>query len=304
MKPIIFRRNSLRIILLLLISSCLNKSFAQDDLMKILGTDTTNLYGPVSATFKTTRIINVQSLETLGKRTLDFRISHRFGDWSTGSYNFYGMDGPASIRLALEYSYDGRLMAGIGRSSYEKMYDGFLKYKIIRQKAAYGSPISMTAVSTMDYTTQNDPNQSITGINEYQYPTSRMSFVNELIVGRKFNEKLSLQTSFYMVHYNIVQHLIDKNDIYAAGIAGRYKLTKRFALTGEYVYRITTLYAQGVYYNPLGFGFEVETGGHVFQIQLTNAFAIDEGQVIPFTTTSWKTMGFRIGFNLSRVFTL
>lgn len=293
-----------RIGLLSFLLLCFNFTFAQDDLMKLLGSDSTSSFGPVSATFKTTRIINFHSLETVGKKTLDFRISHRFGDWSTGSYNLYGMDGPASIKLSLEYSPDGRIMVGVGRSSYEKMYDGFLKYRIIRQKTSDGWPISMTAVSTMNYTTQNDPNQSITGINEYQYITSRMSFVNELIVGRKFSSKLSLQTSFYMVHENMVQRLIDKNDIYAVGIAGRYKLTKRFALTGEYAYRLTKLYALGNYYNPLGFGFEVETGGHVFQIQLTNSFAIDEGQVIPFTSTSWTKMGFRIGFNISRVFTL
>ena len=293
-----------RIVLLSLLVFCFNHSFAQDDLMKLLGSDSTSAFGPVSATFKTTRIINFHSLETVGRRTLDFRISHRFGDWSTGSYNFYGFDGPASIKLSLEYSPDGKFMVGVGRSSYEKMYDGFLKYKVIRQKTSDGWPISMTAVSTMNYTTQNDPNKSITGINEYQYTTSRMSFVNELIIGRKFSSKLSLQTSLFMIHYNMVARLIDKNDIYAVGVAGRYKLTKRFALTGEYAYRLTTLYALGTYYNPLGFGFEVETGGHVFQIQLTNSFAIDESQVIPFTSTSWKKMGFRIGFNISRVFTL
>jgi len=208
------------------------------------------------------------------------------------------------LKASLEYSYDGRLMAGVGRSSYEKMYDGYLKYRLIRQKTSEGWPLSMTAVSTLNYTSQNDPNQSISGVNEYQFPTSRMSFVNELIIGRKFTPSLSIQAAAYMIHYNIVQRLIDKNDIYAVSIAGRYKLTKRFALTGEYAYRLTSAYALGTYYNPLGFGFEVETGGHVFQIQLTNAFAIDEAQVIPFTATSWTKLGFRIGFNLSRVFTL
>src|SRR5438132_14362180 len=76
-----------------------------------------------SAAFKTTRLINTQTLETVGKRTLDFRISHRFGTLNSGAYNWWGIDATANIKLSLEYSYDGRLMAGIGRSSFEKMWD-------------------------------------------------------------------------------------------------------------------------------------------------------------------------------------
>ncbi len=298
-------KNSFRIAFILFAFSIfINKSYAQDDLMKVLGDNQAKDSDPVTATFKTTRIINFHSLETVGKRTLDFRISHRMGDWSSGAYNFYGLDGPASIKLSLEYSYDGRLMVGVGRSSYEKMMDGFLKYRIIRQKVSNGSAISMTAVSTMNYTLQDDPNYAISGVNMYEFPTSRMSFVNELIIGRKFSRNFSLQSSLYMVHYNMVKRLIDQNNIYAVGVAGRYKLSKRFALTGEYAYRLNQSYAVGTYYNPLGFGFEIETGGHVFQMQMTNSFAINENQVIPFTNTSWTKMGIRIGFNISRVFTL
>jgi hypothetical protein len=257
----------------------------------------------VIATFKTTRIINMQSIESLPKRTLNFVIAHRFGAFNSGSYNFWGLDGPASIRIGLEYSYDGRFMMGIGRSSDQKMMDGFLKYRIIRQTTTNSSPISMTAVSAMNYTLQVDPNAATTGFNEYQYPTNRMSFVNELIFGRKFNQKLSLQMTAYMVHVNQVQYITDHNDIFAAGIAGRYKLSKRMALTAEYVYRINK-YSVQTYYNPFGIGFDIETGGHVFQIMMVNSYDISEAQVIPYTNTKWTNMGIRLGFNLSRVFSL
>lgn len=280
-----------------------NFCFGQEDLSKFLEQDTVPASDYVSATFKTTRIINMHSLETVGKRTLDFRISHRFGDWNSGGYNMYGLDGPASIRLGLEYSYDGRWMIGFGRSSVDKMLDGFLKLRLLRQTTSDSKIISITAVSSMNYTTLTDPNILVTGIDKYQYASSRMSFVNELIFGRKFSRNLSIQSSLYMVHFNIVNKITDHNDVYAVGIAGRYKITKRMALSAEYAYRINK-YTQDTYYNPLGFGIDIETGGHVFQIQMVNSFAITEGQVIPYTTTSWTKMGIRIGFNISRVFKL
>ncbi len=275
----------------------------QEDLSQFLDKDSIPASDVVFATFKTTRIINLHSLETVGKRTLDFRISHRFGDWSSGSYNMYGLDGPASIRLGLEYSYDGRWMVGIGRSSVDKMLDGFLKFRILRQTSNNSKVISITGVSSMSYTKQSDPNFLITGVDKYLNATSRMSYVNELIFGRKFNSNLSLQSTFFMVHYNMVNKITDKNDIFAAGFAGRYKISKRMAISGEYVYRINK-YTQDKFYNPLGIGVDIETGGHVFQMQFVNSFAITEGQVIPYTSTSWNKMGIRLGFNISRVFSL
>ena len=278
-------------------------TYGQDDLTQFLGNDSVPANDYVSATFKTTRIINMHSLETVGKRTLDFRISHRFGDWNSGSYNMYGLDGPASIRLGLEYSYDGRWMIGVGRSSVDKMMDGFIKIRLMRQTTSNSKPISITGVSSMNYTMQNDPSLALTGIDRYQYQSSRMSYVNEVIFGRKFSSNLSLQMTAYMVHLNLAYKITDSNDIFAAGIAGRFKITKRMALSAEYVLRINN-YTQDKYFNPLGIGLDIETGGHVFQIQMVNSFAITEGQVIPYTNTSWSKMGIRLGFNISRVFSL
>ncbi len=286
-------------IMLLLSSFC----FSQEDLSKFLDNDTVPTSEYVSAAFKTTRVINMHSIETVGKRTLDFRISHRFGDWNSGSYNMYGLDGPASIRLGLEYSYDGRWMVGVGRSSVDKMMDGFLKYRIMRQTTSNSKPFSITGVSSMNYTMQTDPNIALTGIDKYQYRSSRLSYVNELIFGRKFSRNLSLQMTAYLVHLNLAYKITDDNDIYAAGFAGRFKITKRMAICAEYVLRINK-YTQDTYYNPFGVGFDIETGGHVFQIQMVNSFAITEGQVIPYTSTSWAKMGIRLGFNISRVFSL
>ena len=101
----------------------------------------------LTAAFKTTRLVDQHTLETVGPRTLDFRISHRFGPINSGAYKAWGIDGPANIRLSLEYSYDGRFMFGLGRSSYDKVVDGFLKYRLLRQTTDNSMPISVTLFS-------------------------------------------------------------------------------------------------------------------------------------------------------------
>src|SRR5207344_758691 len=115
-----------------------------------------------------TRIINVHTVEVLGPRTLDFRISHRFGTVNSGSYNAWGIDGPANIRLSLEYSFDGRLMFGIGRSSYDKMVDGFLKFRLLRQTTDNSMPISATLFAGAYYTAIKDGNAEANGYDKYE----------------------------------------------------------------------------------------------------------------------------------------
>jgi len=256
----------------------------------------------VTATFKNSHLINQQTTEVVGKNSLDFRIQHRFGDVQTGAYNAWGIDGPANIRLGLDYSYDGRLMIGIGRSSDQKMVDGYLKYKILRQTTKGGSmPITLVFVTTMFYTNQIVP--STNGFDAYPYLSDRFSYFNELIIGRKFSEKFSFQIAPTYLHYNIVQNITDKNDVWAISFATRYKLGKRFSLMAEGSFTLNK-YSATQYYNESGIGWEIETGGHVFQMFFTNSSGIVENQYISQTTSTWANWGFKLGFNISRVFTL
>lgn len=276
---------------------------AQDDAEKILQEIDVAQREPVLATFKTTRLINFHTIETVGKRTLDFRISHRFGTVNTGLENLWGIDGGASIRLGLEYSYDGRLMVGFGRSSYQKMLDGFLKYRLVRQEEGGGAPISVTLFSGAYCTVAKDPQREFNGFDRYQEFSSRMSYVHQVIIGRKFNDRVSAQIAPWLVHWNQVESVDDKNDSYGVAAALRCKVTRSFALTAEYAYRLND-YSERNYYDSFGLGFEIETGGHVFQMHLTNSFGLSENQFLPYTDTRWDDGGFRLGFNVSRVFTL
>jgi hypothetical protein len=256
----------------------------------------------VTATFKTTRLVNQHTLETVGKRTLDFRISHRFGPINSGTYNAWGIDGPVDIRLSLEYSPDGRFMFGLGRTSYEKTVDGFLKYKLIRQTTDDKTPLSVTLFAGAYYNALKDV--FIGNIDKFEHSSSRFSYCYEVMLGRKFTRRFSFQVAPWLVHYNLVERNTDKNDAYGVSGLFRLKFSNRSAVTAEYGYRINEYSSTTTYYNPLSVGWEIETGGHVFQVFLTNSFGLVENQFFPHTDTKWNDMGIRLGFNVSRVFTL
>lgn len=253
-----------------------------------------------TATFKTTRLINFHTIEVNGKKTLDFRISHRFGDFNSGAYNAWGIDGGANIRLALEYCVNGKLMVGVGRTSGRKIADGFLKYRLLRQTNSNSMPISVTLFTSIFHTFER---AKIDGINKYSSPTDRLSYCNQIMVGRKFNSRFSFQLTGAMVHVNLVDKITDKNDCFVVGAVTRFKFAKRQAITVEYGYRLNK-YSKEKYYDSFGIGYDLETGGHVFQVHLTNSFGLTEDQYFMYTNTSWENWGIRLGFNISRVFSL
>ncbi len=290
-------------ILLILVCAFANSLKAQDTdpMMLLQGLAEAPKDEPVIATFKATRVINQQTIEVGGSRSLDFRIHHHFGPFNSGAYDFWGIDGGASIRLGLEYSYDGRLQIGLGRTSYEKQLDGFLKYRLLRQSKSGSMPISVTLFSGAY---QNGlKGLKIGGLDKFKYASDRFSFVHQVIIARKIDDKLSLQITPTMVHYNLVENLTDNNDSYFLGISGRYKVSNRTAITYEYGARMDNNTATK-YYDSMGIGLDIETGGHVFQMFLTNSFGMTENQTFARTNTSWADRGFRLGFNVSRMFTL
>ncbi|MEY4109692.1 MAG: hypothetical protein RLZZ46_46 [Bacteroidota bacterium] len=275
------------------------------DLEKMLAEETPAETEYTTATFKGTRLINFHTLETPGPRTLEYRISHRFGTVGSGAENFYGLDGGASIRMGLEYSHNGRITFGLGRSNIEKTLDAYGKARLLRQTTNNKMPLSMTLVSSVFCTTQKDANKAVNGFDRYQYFSSRLSYAHQLIIGRKFTESFSLQIAPTLIHLNLVEKASDKNDIICLASAARIKLSKRVALTAEYGLRLNE-YSSNRYYNSFGLGIDIETGGHVFQMHITNSQGMIENQYLAFSNTDWsfKNPGIRIGFNISRVFSL
>jgi hypothetical protein len=279
-------------------------AFAQDstDLFKMLNAESkqldSNRTDYTTATFKTTRLINGHTVETTGKGILDLKVSHRFGAFSEGSYEAYGLD-HATMRIGLDYGITKRLSVGIGRSTFEKQYDGFLKYKLLRQSTGkINMPITVTFLSTAMLKTIRPTND---GVNKNYY-SDKLFFTNQLLIGRKFNDNTSLQIAPTLIHFNKVPEAL-YNDIYALGFGGRQKLTKRISINAEYYYVLSKYKLPGTY-NPLSVGFDIETGGHVFQLHFTNTTGMTERTFIAETTDQWSKGDIHFGFNISRVFTI
>jgi hypothetical protein len=275
------------------------KTFAQeDDLSKVLENPDSlgNETEYVSAIFKGTHLINGHTVKMHAKGTLQFMISHRFGKVNQGFSEFFGLD-QATIRLGLDYALTNYLTIGIGRSSFEKTYDGFAKVRLLQQKKGIKNfPFSAVWLSRM----------SINGLT-YADPAlednfkRRVAYSHQLLLARKFSEKFSFQFMPSWIHLNLVENRVDKNDIVALGAAGRYKFSKRMALTSEYYYVLPDMQKEGTF-NSLSFGLDIETGGHVFQLHLTNSLGMIEKFFIPQTLGDWTKGDIHIGFNISRVF--
>ncbi|HRP00816.1 MAG TPA: DUF5777 family beta-barrel protein, partial [Flavobacteriales bacterium] len=286
----------------------------EDDLLKLLGEEET---GPeyTTAAFKSTRVINGHSVENTAHGVLDFRIGHRFGPVNGGANEFWGLD-QATIRLGLDYGVTDRLMIRIGRSSFEKTLDGFVKYKVLRQcDAGCTMPVTLAFVAG---TAINGLKQSVL----WPYPAEerpfyfshRMSYSFQMILGRKFSESVTFQLNPGLVHINLVEKADQTNDIIHVSGAGRMKLSKRVAINAEYFHVLPgqipdptaaeVAAGQLPVRNSFSIGFDIETGGHVFQLHMTNSLAMFERGFITGTTEQWTDGGIHFGFNISRVFTL
>jgi hypothetical protein len=270
---------------------------AQSDLDSFLIEDKKPTY--VIATFKSTRIVNAHSIETVRKGVLDFRITHHFGDVggvNGGPHTLYGFDNASDIRFGFEYGVTDRLTAGFGRSKIAENLDFFLKYRLLRQTVDNSMPISVTLFADMALTPQKNPVV-------YTEFANRMSYVYQLLIARKFSDALSLQLMPIYLHRNYVANQNDHNDLFSLGFGGRIKLTKRFALLGDVYYNFSNyLTPANSFYLPIGVGVEIETGGHVFQIFFTNNAAIIENAYLAGTTSSWGKSEFKLGFTISRDF--
>ncbi|MCB0795417.1 MAG: hypothetical protein KDB88_11830 [Flavobacteriales bacterium] len=288
---------------------------AQDSLLDLLGEEEeTKEYS--TASFKTTRVINGHSLENTSHGVLDFRIGHRFGFLSEGVEEMFGLD-QATIRLGFDYGVTDRLAVGFGRSSFQKTIDGFAKYKLLRQcHSGCSMPITLSLFAGTSITTLTKEKLPWYAEEREDYFTHRMAYAFQVIVGRKFSEGFSLQLMPGLVHRNLVRTDEEENDVLNVGAGGRVKLTKRVTLNAEYFYVLPGQLRAAIvpedrlddpnpgFKNSLSVGLDIETGGHVFQVHLTNSTAMYERGFITETTGDWLDGEIHIGFNISRVFTL
>lgn len=287
--------------LLLLFSTVLLGStslWAQDDLLYLLGEEETINYATNS--FKGTRVVNAQSMEMLHPGTMDFRILHRFGRVDQGYYQLFGLD-QASMRMGFDFGLTKNLMVGIGRSTTKKEVDGLIKYRLLWQsKGKRNIPVSVLALGGV---TVNGLKDAVGNPAIETTFSRRLAYFYSVIVGRKFNERLSLQLSPTLIHQNIVINQLNPNTLYAVGFGGRMKLNKRIAVIWDYSH-VFNRFPGDIRFNPLSIGFDIETGGHVFQLHFSNAVGMNERAFLVDNNSNFFKGQVQFGFNLSRVFQL
>lgn len=293
-KLLLNRKPAFLIPLLLMIIHAVSAQDAELD--SLLQTIPAKENDKVSGAFKSTRVIQAHSIEMLHKKTLDFRILHRFGTINSGIDELFGLDN-ASTRIGFDYGISDNFTIGIGRSSYKKELDGFVKVRLLQQRSTKGTnPVSIVlALGTTIWTEE--------AYTEYKPTTAdRTAFYLQALIGRKFGEKFSLQFSPIIVQQNYVENQDLDNTIYGLGGGTRFKVSKRIAFTCDYHYVIGDL--PEYHKNPLGIGMDIETGGHVFQLHFSNAVGMNERAYIIDTNNDFWKGEIRFGFNLSRLFQL
>ena len=270
----------------------------QDDLLDILE-DASAKPVIVESSFKGTRVVNAQSLELPRPKILQFMIQHRFGSIENGFYDLFGMD-YATIRFDFNYGLTERLSFGVGRSSLDKIYDIFVKTKLLRQSSGTRSfPVSVLLYSDIGIDTKRKSENDPAVKDEY---LNRLLYVNQLIIGRKFNRSLSLEILPTLIHRNLVPTNQDDHDLVSVGIAGRYKLSNRISVNADYFIPLGDRSED--YQNSVAIGVDYETGGHVFQVMIANSQGPYEYTFIENARGNFSTGVLYLGFNISRAFTL
>ncbi|KQC28937.1 DUF5777 family beta-barrel protein [Flagellimonas eckloniae] len=256
--------------------------------------DTMSLNDPVKSAFKGLKIVNFESTKMVSQGELYFVVSHRFGSVKTGFEDFFGLD-QAVTRLNFIYGISDGINVGVSRSSFQKIYESSLKLRLLSQRDQ-GSPFSIVSFNTFLINTQLD---------EVNLPllefVDRLGYTFQLLVSRKFNENFSLELIPTFFHENFVAIDEQDNSQMAIGIGGRHKLSKRWSLNLDYGIHLNRA-ENSPFKNPFSVGFDLETGGHVFQLHFTNAQPMNTNGFLGQTTGDWGSGDFFFGFNLSRVF--
>lgn len=265
-------------------------TFSQTDLLN--GVETPSAKEKVTSAFKALKIVNLESTKLAAKGDLYFVVAHRFGSIKDGFEGFYGLDN-ANTQIKFIYGVTNGLNVSAARSEFA--YDFATKYMLFPQ-IKDGFPVTIAGFNSLSINNT---------LKESLYPKlqfkDRLTYVAQLLISRKFSEKLSLEIVPSFFHQNFVEDVDQSNSQYAIGFGGRYKFAKRWSLNMDYAAHLNRA-PNSLYKNPLSIGFDLETGGHVFQMHFTSSQAIDEAGYLGRTTGDWTKGDIFFGFNLARVF--
>ena len=277
-----------KLILLLFLFPIL--SYSQEDLLA--GVETPVTKEKVTSAFKALKIVNLESTKLAAKGDLYFVVAHRFGSIKDGFEGFYGLDN-ANTQIKFIYGLTPGINISAARSEFA--YDFATKYMLLPQ-IKDGFPVTIAGFNSLSI--NNTLKESLYPKLEFK---NRLTYVAQLLISRKFSERLSLEIVPSFFHENFVLDPDQSNSQYAIGFGGRYKFAKRWSMNMDYAANLNRV-SNSIYKSPLSIGFDLETGGHVFQMHFTSSQAIDEAGYLGRTTGDWTKGDVFFGFNLARVF--
>jgi len=267
---------------------------AQEDLLDEIDTDSVVVSDYENAAFKGLKIVNFESTKMISKKQLYFVVSHRFGSIKTGIGDFFGLD-QAVTRLNFIYGISDGVNIGLSRSSFQRTYETSLKLRLLRQKKN-GSPFTLVLFNSMLLNGSLDKDV-LPGL-KFEH---KLGYSVQALISSKLNKNLSLQIAPTFFHDNLVALDEQENSQFAMGIGGRHKLTKRWSVNVDYGLHFNRA-SNSPFKNALSIGFDLETGGHVFQLHFTNAQPMNVNTFLGQATGDWSEGDIFFGFNLSRVF--
>ena len=308
----------MKLVLTIALALASNILLAQDSLSMLLDKEAIvqtkgKKYVPA---FNGTQLVNSRTPETLRKYQLAFGVGHKFGDIGGdfgGEKSFFGLENTTDVRISFDYGVSDQLTVGISRAkgatAIRQLYELSAKYKLLQQSEDKNIPFTATLFLNAVASSMAS-NIKVNTPDHFANFSDRLSFTGQMLLSRRFSDRLSVMVMPTFVHSNYVISM-DENNVFATGVGARYKFNKHFALLVDYykVFRsqasTESFKAAGInFYSPLGVGLEIGTGGHVFNFNFTNSTALLENQFIPYTTTSWSSWRFRWAFNMSTIFSL
>lgn len=271
--------------------------FAQDDLMSQLEAENPKENAVESASFKALQICNMQSTKLPAKGELYMLVSHRFGDVTKGVDNFFGLDN-ALTKIGVIYGVSNWLSLGLTRQTFNKAYEITGKYKLVNQ-IEEGFPVTIVGYNTVDINSALKADASLPGL-KFNH---RLAYSTQLLISRKISDKLSIELAPIYIHKNLYDGILDQKDLILVGMGTRYKLTKRLSANLEYAARLNLPDEfNSIYHNPLSIGLDIETGGHVFQLIVSNSQPMSDVVVFTNAGGNWAGGSLYFGFNMYRVF--
>lgn len=296
------------ILIILLFSFITTIAFAQEEAATTKEKDY-----PVNGAFESGYLIDAQTTVIPDVKTLEFVIQHKFGTIQDGRSNLWGLYKSANVRLGINYVPVKNLEVGIGLVKNYMTTDLSVKWTVLQQTRKNTIPVSVALYGVVGIDGRalklysNDSVQvAYTGPKgEIKFP-DRLSYYSQLIVGRKFNDRLSLQAGLSFAHYNISDLGYDHDKV-GVQLNGRFKVSNQGSIIFNYdqPLKIKNISENADWTNApepsFALGYEISTGTHAFQIYMGSTGSLLPQESLMYNTRKFNKNGLSLGFVITRL---